>query len=207
MKKIILSLLATAMITTGLMAGGSIAPIDEPLCETVFVETQKDLYIGGSVYGTQLALDGEIDWFSTGFLNNISYGLGVQGGYVFLRNGDFSTAVEGRLGTTFASNGELDQTSAAIFVKPAYDFGVITGYALVGYAWSDFDVDYTDVFSYTVNDSGFAWGVGISGDVTDSVEIFVDYVLNSDIDDVVELPYGDGGVRNGIVSLGVNYKF
>lgn len=205
MKKIILSLLASVMVTTGLMAGGSIVPIEEYVPEVVVIETQKDLYVGGSVYGTQLALDGEIDWFSTGFLNNISYGVGVQGGYVFLRNGDFSTAVEGRLGTTFAANGELDQTSAAIFAKPAYDFGAVSGYALVGYAWSDFEVDYVDAFSYTVKDSGFAWGVGASGDVTDSVEIFVDYVFNSDIGDVVELPYG--GVRNDVISLGVNYKF
>ncbi len=81
-------------------------------------------------------------------------------------------------------------------MKPAYDFGPVTGYALVGYS----NVDLENFGSA----DGFAWGVGVSGDVTENVEVFFDITVNPDFDnDNIILV----DVDHEVFTLGLNYKF
>ena len=192
-KYIMTALVATAVAT----AGGDVAPIEVAPIEA---PVAKNFYVGLNVYGTQAFVSGERDWADNDSTANVDAGLGVQAGWVAFRSGDFSTALEGRYGQTFNAS-EFDTTTWGIYAKPAYDFGPVTGYALLGYSDVSYDFIGTDI---EVDTDGFAWGVGISGDVTDSVELFADYTVNPTVDtDALRF----GGIENEVITLGVNYHW
>ena len=195
MKKILVAAIAALTMGASAFAGGDIAPV-----ETVIVEAPaaKNLYVG--VSGQATIQTTEIsDTFDSVAWDNAKYGVGIQAGYVFFRSGDFSTALEGRYTYSWDEvNGvDLDTGILSGFLKPAYDFGPVTGYALIGYSQVDLDVLGTS--------DGFAWGLGISGDVTDSIEVFMDVTVNPDFNNGVDTILLD--VDHEVITLGVNYRF
>jgi len=190
MKKIMVAALAACTMA---IAGGDITPV-----EVEAAPVTKDFYVG--VSGQATIQTTEIsDTFDSVAWDNAKYGVGIQAGYVFFRSGDFSTAVEGRYTYSWDEvNGiDLDTGILSGFLKPAYDFGPVTGYALIGYSQVDLDVLGTS--------DGFAWGLGISGDVTDSIEVFMDVTVNPDFNNGVDTILLD--VDHEVITLGVNYKF
>ena len=186
--------MALVAATTMAVAGGDIAPT----IEVEVAPVTKDFYVG--VNGQATIATTEIsDTFDSVAWDNAKYGVGIQAGYVFFRSGDFSTAVEGRYTYSWDDATALSYDTGILsgFLKPAYDFGPVTGYALVGYSQVDLDTLGTS--------DGFAWGVGISGDVTESVELFLDVTVNPDFDNDINTILVD--VDHEVITFGVNYKF
>ncbi len=182
--------MAMTVIGTGLMAGGAIAPVEEPVVLIPVVE--KNFYVGGNV---QAVLGDRADFLGTDMLDNAAWGVGIQGGYTFLRSGDFSTSVEARYSYAWADRTLGDTGILSGFIKPAYDFGPVSGYALLGYSEVDIDALGTS--------DGFAWGLGVSGDINDDIELFVDYTVNPDFDH----GYNFSEFDNEVITVGMNYKF
>ena len=182
LKTILVALMATMTMA---MAGGNIAPV-----QTIEVApVAKDFYIGVNTSIGESITSNDFRTFET-------TSVGIDAGYVFYRNGAFSTAVEGRYTTIMGSYSDFgDVYTVAGFLKPQYNFGDFGVYALAGYSYVDNGV---------LDADGFAYGVGASYAIADSYEIFVDYVANDSTD------LGDfnlDNAQNEIVSVGVNYKF
>ncbi|WP_415406498.1 outer membrane protein [Sulfurovum sp. CS9] len=185
MKKFNLSLVAVLAMSTFAIAGGDIAPVEEPVVVVEPVVESTGAFYLGAAYGL-LSADAE-ETFPGG---NLTYDTQsddfsqfmLQAGYKF---NDY-VAVEGRYWIGMDDNSwdhlvhggvtaEID--TWGIYVKPMYpvteSFDV---YALLGYA----DADYTISGSgYTLDADafdGFSWGIGADYSFTDSVSVFVDYV-------------------------------
>jgi opacity protein-like surface antigen len=208
MKKFNLSLVAVLAMSTFAIAGGDIAPVEEPV---VVVEepvvTDSGFYLG-LAYGL-IQADSETT-FPGGNLtydeHSESYSeIMLQAGYKF----NSYVAVEGRYWIGMSDNswsarfdddyvgvtGEVD--TWGLYVKPMYpvteNFDI---YALLGYA----DIDYQiKSAGYTYRGDavdGFSWGLGADYSFTDSVSVFIDYVslyddtwVNADgnnVDDVID---------------------
>ncbi len=188
MKKFNLSLVTVLAMSAFAVAGGDIAPVEEPVVVVpeVLVESNSAFYLGAA-YGL-LSADAE-ETFPGG---NLTYDTEsndydqfmLQAGYKF---NDY-VAVEGRywIGMSDSSwdnvwdnDGELtaELDTWGIYVKPMYpvteNFDI---YALLGYASSDYVIKgsgYTwdqDAFD------GFSWGLGADYAFTESISVFVDYV-------------------------------
>ncbi len=188
MKKILVAF--TALMAMA-FAGGDIAPIVEEAPAPV----TKNFYVG--INGQALVRTVDTDIFDGTTWDEAAYGIGAQAGWVFFRTGDFSTAVEGRYTYSWDDDGFGDTGVLSAFLKPAYDFGPVTGYALIGY--SDVDVD-------TIGSTdGFAWGLGISGDVAQNIEVFVYYTVNPDFNE--DFKYALANFDHEVITIGLNYKF
>ena len=206
MKKIILSTVAVAAISTFAIAGGDIAVVEEPMVEVeeAPVATDAGLYLGlGYSYtmGTQ-------DIAGINMIDKDYSSVMLQAGYKF----NSYVAVEGRyafgldrsvdyLGTSFDQS--ID--SWGLYVKPMYPVtDKMDVYALLGYASSKYN-NTTDMPTNTMD--GFSWGLGASYSVADNVDLFVDYVsLYND-----NSSYGAGPVsyddKIQTVNFGVTYNF
>ncbi len=185
MKKMLISTVASMMLAGTAMAGGDIAPVEEP----AVVAPAGAFYIGAGVASNKASWDGGSDT-----LTNYT----LIGGYEF--NDYF--AVEGRFTDTMSGDNDIDYvTGGSIFLKPQYPvFDAMKIYALAG-------VGYTKIFaanSDTVaKGTDFQWGLGASYDITDSFVLFVDYTsLASGIETRDGLKDDDEAW-----TLGVNYKF
>ena len=188
MKKIATALMAFSAF---LFAGGDIVPVQE---EVVVVPT-KNLYIGGSVQATTITVDTTTVDFAS--LSNTGYGVGIQGGWIFLRSGDFSTAIEGRYAYTWQDDSLGDTQVISGFVKPEYNFGSLAVYGLVGYAY----IDTKDIGSY----DGFTWGIGAEVPLDESFAVFIDYTNTPNVDNGTSI--GSGDFDYDVISVGLNYKF
>ncbi len=187
MKNIVLSAVAVLAMSSFAVAGGDIAPVEEPV--VVVPEVIEELSTGafylGAAYGL-LSSDAE-ETFPGGNLtydtqsNDFSQFM-LQAGYKF----NPYIAVEARYwigmddnswDNAFHGNVTAEVDTWGIYVKPMYpvtdSFDI---YALLGYA----DADYTiSGSSYTLTADafdGFSWGLGADYAFTDSVSVFVDYV-------------------------------
>ncbi len=185
MKKFNLSLVTVLAMSAFAVAGGDIAPVEEPVVVVPEVIESTGAFYIGAAYGL-LSADAE-ETFPGG---NLTYDTEsndydqfmLQAGYKF---NDY-VAVEGRYWIGMDDNSwhntihggltaEVD--TWGIYVKPMYpvtdNFDI---YALLGYA----DADYTISGSgYTWNQDGFdgfSWGVGADYAFTESISVFVDYV-------------------------------
>ena len=183
MKKFNLSLVAVLAMSTFAIAGGDIAPVEEPV--VVVPEVIESISTGafylGAAYGL-LSTDAE-EKFPTVGNTTLTRDFGsddfsqfmLQAGYKF---NDY-VALEGRYwigmdDNTWTHYNTLDVTAEidtwGIYVKPMYpvteSFDI---YALLGYA----DADYTVKGSgYTLTADafdGFSWGIGADYSFTDSV--------------------------------------
>lgn len=181
-----------ATMTLGL-AGGDIAPVEAPCA--IAEPVVKDFYVG--VNGQALTRTVDTTYLGGVNFDDTGYGIGAQAGWVFFRTGGFSTALEGRY-TYSWDNGLLGDTGVLSgYLKPAYNFGPASAYALIGYSS-------VDVQTIGTSD-GFAWGLGLSTDLTDTFEAFVDFTTNPDFNDGTYLAVTN--FDHKVITLGLNYKF
>jgi opacity protein-like surface antigen len=231
MKNIVLSTVAVLAMSSFAVAGGDIAPVEEPV---VVVEeatvTDSGFYLG-LAYGAG-NIESTIDYYEDtsysttsmedeSWTNDFDYGtIMLQAGYKF----NSYIAIEGRywLGLDESVTiydmeddedytGDLNINTWGIYVKPMYPVtDAFDIYALLGYASSEIEFD-----GESADDDldGFSWGIGMAYSFNDNLSLFVDYV-NMYNDDESYVIMGDGW--NGDVEVedtistwnfGVTYKF
>ena len=235
MKNIVLSAVAVLAMSSFAVAGGDIAPVEEPIVvvEEPMVST-GGFYLGGA-YSILNATSTDY-WGAEG--NNLS----VETNYI---DTDFSeimllagykindfVAVEGRywfgiedtIAGDIANIGNLVDFDSSvdawgIYVKPMYPVSeAFNIYALLGYASAEYDVAATsgnttvDWNSDSVD--GFSWGLGAEYAFSNNVAIFVDYavIYDDETDHVVTGPNGVARAatwENEIdtINFGVTYQF
>ena len=229
MKNIALSAVAVFAMSSFAVAGGDIAPIEEPIVEEVVVVENLDagFYLGLG-YGL---LNGEVtDTYKVGnatFTDTLvddDFGeIMLQAGYKF----NAYIAVEGRYwagvndGSFLNPNEEIFESeygmsidSWGIYVKPMYPVTeAFDIYALLGYASTSADIDKGN-WDYVTDDvDGFSWGLGVAYSFNENVSIFADYVsLYDDTKDYDGIDYGllwSGETETKIdtINLGVTYQF
>jgi len=234
MKNIVLSAVAVFAMGSFAVAGGDIAPIEEPevvVEEVVAPVTDAGFYLGlGYGYlNTTADLKSDVGpWTDSANLWDDSFGeIMLQAGYKF----NSYVAIEGRYwygvsngswlnpGGTSGSGlpvvgqavGDLSFDAFGIYVKPMYP--VTDGfniYALLGYASIDSTLDGDNNWEDGTDADGFSWGVGAEYAFNENVSIFVDYtVIYSDtIDDNVYNGYQYSiDIDAAVIDFGVTYKF
>ena len=234
MKNIVLSAVAVLAMSSFAVAGGDIAPVEEPIVvvEEVAPVSTGGLYLGlaysvlnatSTDYWGVNGVDMEENYIDTDFSEVM-----IQAGY---KINDF-VAIEGRywfgIEDTIAGDianigGLVDFDSSVdawgIYVKPMYPVSeAFNIYALLGYAGTEYDVSATD--GRTTADwnsdtlDGFSWGLGAEYAFSNNVAIFIDYtnLYDDEIDHVVT-------DRNGVdraatwenevdtINFGVTYNF
>ena len=195
MTKFTLSAVAVLAMSTFAMAGGDIAPVEEPAVVVEEPASEANFYIGGA-YGY-----GDMELSETGYSHDENFdSFMLQAGYKF----NPYIAVEGRYWWTSEDswddwNEDFSADSWGIYVKPMYPVtNELDVYALLGYGDTDPEIggqgpDY--------DTDGFQWGLGASYDATDNVAVFVDYVSLYDDTNVGE------DLTIDTVNFGVTYNF
>ncbi len=212
MTKTILAVAASALIATGLMAGGDISPVVTTEAEAV-VEDNSNFYLGlGYSY---LNTDAKVFGFDNDRVKGSNDGVMIQAGYNF---NEF-IAIEGRY--TYGTDSEykakyfgmeyahrdLNVESFGIYVKPQYSVTDTIGvYGLLGMASLSYDYDskISDLFSedrFSDTEWSFAYGVGAKYSATETIDVFVDatsiYDIQIDGDDV----------DTYAINVGLSYNF
>ena len=185
MKNIVLSAVAVLAMSSFAVAGGDIAPVEEPI---VVVEepvvTDAGFYLG-LAYG---AANVESTWTETDLSGgtytdpseDFDYStVMLQAGYKF----NSYVAIEGRywfgMDEEIFTGEDLTVDTFGIYVKPMYPVtDAFDIYALLGYASSDLTVEDASGVIYDPNYDidGFSWGIGAAYSFNDNVSLFVDYV-------------------------------
>jgi opacity protein-like surface antigen len=213
MKKFNLSLVAVLAMSTFAMAGGDIAPVEEPVVVVPeVVESTGNFYLG-LAYGWQ-NITVEDSLTGDKFVDDNFGSIMIDAGYNFNQY----VAVEGRYWFGLSSSNDIGWTSNlpsdvtidawGIYVKPQYpvteSFDV---YALLGYGSADATYDLASGGSITSDSvDGFSWGVGAAYSFTENVAVFVDYTSIVDGEDgVVDAHNSDVSVDT--VNFGVTYNF
>ena len=222
MKNIALSAVAVFAMSSFAVAGGDIAPIEEPIVEEVVVVENLDagFYLGlgyGMLKGEQTYTEG--DWeveFDTRDFDQLL----LQVGYKF----NAYVAVEGRYwfgmndltddfgiyeGLLYSSEENLD--AFGIYVKPMYPVtDAFDIYALLGYAKTTLDQEYkagNTLVSNSTDLDGFSWGLGVAYSFNENISIFADYVVLYD-DTYDEYDFdASSEFEINTVNVGVSYKF
>ena len=211
MKNIVLSAVAVLAMSSFAVAGGDIAPVEEPVVVPEPVVTDSGFYIGGAY--SYLNDTADITDNSGNFPTNTS---GIIGGEHNLFDTDHSdimlqagykfnsyVAIEGRYwfglsDETIYNDVDTSVDAWGIYVKSMYPVtDAFDIYALLGYGATDYTFSQTitgnngwitDRSLVTDSDDGFSWGLGASYAFTDNVAIFIDYVsIYSDSEDYVGL--------------------
>jgi len=218
MKKITLSLMAMATLSSSVFAGGDVAPIP------VVVDTvEKTGFYVGATLSAQRTYSSDKDWFDTVASQDKAGSLGLLVGYEY---NDY-LAFEGRVATTVFEEDYAEVTTYSIFVKPQYPVTEeFTVYALLGFGNTiakgtdagglEFGFDPYRVGYEILNQSGFQWGVGIGYDITEDFMITFDYISYANDEDIVptKLFNYNGRVTgpydvlsHDALTLGITYKF
>jgi len=224
MKNIVLSAVAVLAMSSFAVAGGDIAPVEEPIIvvEEVMPST-GGVYIGiaygfmnteitdttyphgGTLENTWLDEDFSSIMLQAGY--DFNQYVGIEGRYWFGLDSD-STLGRGDLGGNI--NADVTVDAWGVYVKPMYPVSdAFTVYALLGYAGADIEIDANN-FTYTTDSvDGFSWGLGAEYRFTDAVGLFVDYVSVYDDDEDFYVDGGDVNTEAMITSfnIGVNYRF
>ncbi len=229
MKNIVLSAVAVLAMSSFAVAGGDIAPVEEPI---VVVEepvvTDSGFYLGlaySYMNATSEINDGDVFNWNDGYeLADADINTGMfQAGYKF----NSYVAVEGRywfggndtIGTIIDIAGvprdvDADIDTWGIYVKPMYPVtDAFDIYALLGYADNGYELSaITSAGDVSVNpDSdidGFSWGIGAAYSFNDNFSLFVDYTVLYD-DETDSFYYNDIVLEDEIdsINVGVTYKF
>ena len=221
MKNIVLSAVAVLAMSSFAVAGGDIAPVEEPIVvvEEPVVSTGglylglaygfmnaeiTDTYSGAHAKLTDTILDED---FSSIMINagyDFNQYVGIEGRYWFGLDTD-TTLGRGE----FASDVTID--AWGIYVKPMYPVSeAFNVYALLGYAGADLTVDAPGYTLTSDSVDGFSWGIGAEYRFTDAVGLFVDYVSVYDDDEDFDTLDGIHGNTEATISsfnVGVNYRF
>lgn len=194
------TLLLSVIASTMMMAGGDIAPVEEPM-----IIEDNGFYLGLAYSIVNTEVEGGLTFDQTGmpvpipgYDDKFSAAM-LQAGYKF--NSYF--ALEGRYwfgldDVNVLGLGTVDAPDAwGLYAKPMFpvteDFDI---YGLVGYA----DVDLNG-FVDNRNTHGFSWGLGLSYEITESIAVFADYV--SLVENTIEFRDVDVNTYN----FGVTYNF
>ncbi len=227
MKNIVLSAVAVLTMSSFAVAGGDIAPVEEPVVVVEPVVDDSGFYLG-LAYSAVTSEDYYTDDVNDGYdeqLDTDFDAIMLQAGYKFNKY----LAVEGRY---WKSMGDGDSTYGdepngygnwrfdidvndygfeawGIYVKPMYPItDAFDIYALLGYAGTQISSDNSTDDVLDLDDNGFSWGAGVAYSFTDNISLFVDYV--SLYDDEIAYDDGETGVDDITVytiNLGVTYKF
>jgi len=203
MKKTTLSMVSILALSACLMAGGDVAPIEEPVVEPVVIDNSA-FYVGlgmGGAYINDAQTDEEIS----------STTLMLQAGYQY----NAYVALEGRIwfgfntdydpGNTTNTGGEYDNdiSSWGIYIKPMYPVTeAFDIYALLGYGGTQLG----NLESGDAYEDGFQWGLGAQYEVMENVLIFADYVRLYD-DTGFDYRAQLEDVDSDVWTLGVSYRF
>ncbi len=181
MKNFTLLIVAVMAMSSFAIAGGSIAPVEEPAVVVEPAPVDDSGFYMGLAYSYVTA---EVDDTEKG------------NAYTLLVGYNFNQyiAIEGRYGQTFGDmdvddvsntlgncvgDCEREVTYASLYVKPQYpvteSFSI---YALLGYG---------EVTARETSDDGFQWGLGANYMITENAGIFIDYtsLYNDDLDNVI----------------------
>jgi len=218
MRNIVLSAVAVLAMSSFAVAGGDIAPVEEPMVEVVApTVTDSGFYLGGAY--SLLNVDMTTTW-DDGYSESSDEDFNeimLQAGYKF----NSYVAVEGRYWMGVDDNTIWDRQHGditteldawGIYVKPMYPVtDAFDVYALLGYASTDYTVDFNNGLTYNSDDlDGFSWGLGASYSFTDNIAIFVDYTsLYDDSYTVNENTSNEYDVDNTLQAwnFGVTYQF
>ncbi len=213
MKNIVLSAVAVLAMSSFAVAGGDIAPVEEPVVVPEPVVTDAGFYLGlGYGWNGIEITDGT---YADPADENFG-AIMIDAGYKFNQY----VAVEGRYWFGLGSSNDLgwrgldssvEADSWGIYVKPMYPVtDAFDVYALLGYGGTDLSVE--DILAPGVTTdfdaSGFSWGIGASYAFTDNVSLFIDYtsiITDEGIDLAGFALAEDLSVDN--INFGVNYQF
>lgn len=222
MKKITLSIVSILMLSELSFAGGSIAPVEEPIVEEIVVEDSSAFYTGlGYSYLTSNRtarlniqgdhLDGTVVKNTDSTANNLLLQVGYQFNQYFAVEGRYTFSVgDHSLTHNFEGGREEDVdigiSNLAIYLKPMYPIGDFSLYGLLGYGKIEREFNVAPTHEW--DGSGFQWGAGFQYTVMDNVSIFADYTLWYDEDGepherIPRLLDTDFSV----VGVGISYKF
>ena len=226
MKKI-LSLSVTLMTASSfVVAGGDIAPIEEPTVVEVVetVNTDAGFYLG-LAYG---ALRHErnrntiLDDKPSNSIDETYNEIMLQAGYKFnpyiAIEGRYwyglDDSLEGGIAEHFGAIVDVSTDVWSIYLKPMYPVtDALDVYALLGYGSTEYDVttEHEGIKgSLAESFDGFTWGLGASYAFTENISIFVDYTKM--YDDTTDYVIPDGRAINlddavDIVNIGLTYNF
>jgi len=224
MKKFTLSIAAVMAMGTFAIAGGDIAPVEEPMVEVVEpVVTDSGFYLGlgySFMQDERLWTEGknagdkaEGDWNAVMLQAGYKFNqyIAVEGRY-WLTVGDPDIANNwGKDTAWLEENTELD--AWGIYVKPMYPVtDAFDVYALLGYAQSKLEVNDGTCSCVAVDDGAFSWGLGAAYSFTDNLSIFTDYVVLYDDKSIpsangVAHPEWEADIKIDTWNFGVTYKF
>ena len=214
MKNIVLSTVAVLAMSSFAVAGGDVAPIEEPMVEVVPAIDDAGFYLG-LAYGWQaVELYDDNNEAATGVDANFG-SIMLNAGYKF----NPYIAVEGRYWFGLSSSNTLGWRSDVpsditvdswgIYVKPMYPVTeAFDIYALLGYAGTDLTIDLPSDASITTDSANtFSWGIGAAYDFNENISMFVDYTQIANNEDIDTASNEVLDVSLDTVNIGVNYKF
>jgi len=218
MKKFTLSVAAVMAMSTFAIAGGDIAPVEEPMVEVAAPAIDDSGFYVGLGYSYMMM---EKDWGDEiiGIITPSQImGEGIEevteNAVLLLAGYNFNKyiAVEGRYTKGIGDldsdmDGEIDGdlSNIGLYLKPMYPLGGVTLYGLLGFGKvtleePDYGIDNSE--------SGFQWGLGASMEVTENVGVFVDYTRLYDDTGFDDTQFFDGvDMTIDSVNVGVTYKF
>lgn len=234
MQKFTLSVATILAMSTFVVAGGDITPV-EPVAEVVAPAADESGFYVGIAYGmSDIEADGTSTYMEGSTVINgpdaytyeqeddtlmlqagytINQYFSIEGRYwTSVSDGDWKSSTTDN-STVVGSDGSDSEFEAwGIYVKPMYPLTEeLDLYALLGYG----NVKLGDSAGDWFDENSFQWGVGASYALTDHLSLFVDYVnMYSDSDHFTEAGsstgfYYDYDVDMDIytVNMGLTYRF
>ena len=202
MKKFTLSVAAVIAMSSFAIAGGDIAPVEEPMVVAPMVEDYSSFYVGLGYSFISADIDGteEGDAYSLIAGYNYNQYIAIEGRYTETV-GDMD--VSGDLSSLHHPDGDYDRevTSAAIYIKPQYpvteEFSI---YALLGYGSVD---------ARLTSEDGFQWGLGAKYMFTENIGVYADYIslYDGDMDNVENFANNTWDSEITSTNIGVTYSF
>ena len=201
MKKVVLSVVAMAAVSTACFAGGDIDPVEPMVSTPVMASSQSGFYLGLGLAGTATGT-GSVNPFSEDDGQDRTGDIVLQAGYEI----NPYVAVEGRYTTSVFAEDTLERSSWAVYLKPQYPVSSdATLYALIGYG--GMTADGIDGVRASVDVDGFQWGIGASYDMSSNIALFLDYTVIANDMSADYFPGRDLDISSNALTLGVTYKF
>jgi len=223
MKKLTLSIAAIMAMSTFAIAGGDIAPVEEPMVEVAApVVDDSGFYLGLAysymdtervlLYPETIDTSWNAGMLQAGYKFN-QY-IAVEGRYwLTVGDADFSSTENWNDGLIKENEENTDLDTWGIYVKPMYPVtDAFDIYALLGYAQSKIEVDLSHGVGVAVDDGAFSWGLGAAYSFTENLSVFADYVVLYD-DTVIPVFGGQTypdfpvDVKIDTINFGITYKF
>lgn len=209
MKKNILSIAVIVALSSMVMAGGDIEPV-EPVVETETTPVigKSSFYLGGA-YSYVTSNDTQLGGFRPDTLDAMTWNaVTLLAGYEL--NEYF--AIEGRYvtninGMSWDTGDDIDEdiSNIALYAKASYSVEKFSVYGLLGFGQTTLTIDEIDDEDSV---SSLQWGLGASFQITDALSVFVDYtrlVTDEEFDDVAS--HIGEELTISTTNIGLKYKF